>query len=194
MFKKNNAPKIETIEDQQRNEWKGALITMMVALLVGFGLIFGMKAAGLSQVQISGESMANTFHDGTYLLIHDKKLEKGNIVVFNPPESWDKVKGKTYIKRVVATAGDKVEVTENAVIVNGKQVRKINKDYLDGAKRRTGSFIVPEGYFFPMGDNYMNSNDGLFEFSLFNDEFLVNNDNIIFTGEKFFSFQYKPTK
>lgn len=191
---KNNEPRIITLEEENKNEWKSLLITVFVSFAIGLSLLFGMKAAGLNQVQINGESMANTFHDGTYLLVKDKKLARGNIVVFTPPASWDKVEGKRYIKRVVAIAGDKVEVTDNAVLVNGKKVRSIDKDYIEGAQRRTGSFVVPEGYFFPMGDNYKHSNDSLFEFSLFNNEFLVNNDNILFTGDKAFSFQYKPTK
>ncbi len=63
--------------------------------------------------------------------------------------------GKTsFIKRIVATAGDHVVIKEGKVYVNGHQ---LIEDYLpEGTETYSDNyndFVVPDGYVFAMGDN-----------------------------------------
>lgn len=112
------------------------------------------------------------------------ELKRGDIVTFEAPSSVDYDNGvamynegtgiinvlwhdmlefgkKSYIKRVVGLPGDHVYIdTDGSVYLNGEL---LNEEYLNGVKTpRNGDFyevIVPDGYFFAMGDNRAGSMD-----------------------------------
>ena len=66
----------------------------------------------------------------------------------------------SYIKRVVGVAGDHIKIENGKVYVNGKE---LEENYLADDVVTTSDvfndFIVPEGYFFAMGDNRTKSKD-----------------------------------
>ncbi len=67
---------------------------------------------------------------------------------------------KSYIKRVIALEGDHVKIEDNKVYVNGEL---LEEEYLKNDVITESDvfydFIVPEGYFFAMGDNRTKSTD-----------------------------------
>lgn len=67
---------------------------------------------------------------------------------------------KSYIKRVIGIAGDHIKIEDNTVYVNGEI---LNETYLRNDVVTESEvfydFIVPEGYFFAMGDNRTKSTD-----------------------------------
>ena len=67
---------------------------------------------------------------------------------------------KSYIKRVIALPGEHVKIENNAVYINGKI---LDEEYLQPDVVTDSEvfhdFIVPEGYFFAMGDNRTKSTD-----------------------------------
>lgn len=67
---------------------------------------------------------------------------------------------KSYIKRVIALEGDHVKIENGSVYVNGVLQKE---EYLDDDVVTESDvfydFIVPEGYFFAMGDNRTRSTD-----------------------------------
>lgn len=68
----------------------------------------------------------------------------------------------SYIKRVIGTPGDHVEIKDGSVYLNGE---KLNEPYLDYGTKTTsadGCFTdvtVPDGYIFVLGDNRAVSGD-----------------------------------
>ena len=86
--------------------------------------------------------METTLEPDQYVLV-DKltprfdAYKRGDIVVFNPPETWVRRHGMPYIKRVIGVGGDKVEIQRRQVFVNGIE---LDEPYVfkedDGSPRR----------------------------------------------------------
>ena len=63
------------------------------------------------------------------------------------------------IKRVIGLPGEKLEITDGNVYIDGL---KINEDYIKGKTmpyRAKGEIVIPEGMVFVMGDNRVYSSD-----------------------------------
>lgn len=66
---------------------------------------------------------------------------------------------KSYIKRVIAVAGDHVKIENNTVKVNGIVQEKYLQPDVVTESEVFFDFVVPEGYVFAMGDNRPKSTD-----------------------------------
>lgn len=125
----------------------------------------------------------------TFRITH-KPLEAGDIITFEAPtkqySKWEvdqtnpiavydeepkglinkfvyyslEVTKKSYIKRVIAVAGDHVKIENNKVYVNSVEQQE---EYLQPDVVTESDvfydFVVPEGYIFAMGDNRQKSTD-----------------------------------
>lgn len=80
------------------------------------------------------------------------QLKRGDVVVFRSDEH-----GKTMVKRLIGLPGDKVLITETGnLFINGYKQDEAYVAYRGGLE---GSFMVPEGEFFFLGDNREESID-----------------------------------
>jgi len=91
-----------------------------------------------------------------------KKPQRGDIIVFIFPKD----RSKDYIKRVIATGGEKVEILQNKIYINGQLIDD-PWGHFEGMKylqplERFGPVEVPEGSLFVLGDNRDNSQDSRF--------------------------------
>lgn len=131
-------------------EWVVPIGTAIIlAVLINKFLFF--------QVRVPTPSMDPTIKIGDRIIVtriyNKKSLKTGDIIVFYSDELKD-----TLIKRLIGVPGDTVEVKDNGeVYVNGK---KINEPYVVNNGGIGGTFKVPEGKYFFMGDNRENSWDG----------------------------------
>lgn len=150
---------------------------------------FVVKTFFLQAFFIPSESMENTLIEGDRVVVNKlgaSKVHRGDIVVFSDPGSWlsnppveqsmpsevmQKVltfvgilpqdAGDHLIKRVIGVGGDKIACCddEGRVSVNGAA---IDETYLaPGSVPHEIDFetVVPEGYFWVMGDNRAHSGD-----------------------------------
>ncbi|MBM4127126.1 MAG: signal peptidase I [Nitrospira sp.] len=95
------------------------------------------------------------------------KPQRGDIVVFRFPEDEE----KDFIKRIVGTPGDTVQVRNKVILVNGEPLddkaftQRVDPGMIDGTispRDNFGPVTVPEDSYFVMGDNRDQSLDSRF--------------------------------
>jgi len=99
------------------------------------------------------------------VLLTTGKPDRGDIIVFRYPED----PSKDYIKRVIATEGEKVEIRKKAIYIDGKKISdpwgRFKPDFGSRGfvpfvdKDNMNPVIVPKDSYFVMGDNRDNSLD-----------------------------------
>lgn len=78
-------------------------------------------------------------------------LKRGDVIVFYSDELRERL-----VKRLIGLPGDKIEIKNGAVSVNGE---KLQEDYVKNKDNYSGNFEVPEGKYFFLGDNRPVSKD-----------------------------------
>jgi signal peptidase I len=93
---------------------------------------------------------------------------RGDVVVIEPPETAHESKhatdsdiiGSVLLKRVVAVAGDLVEVRDGHVHIDGREIPEARISLAAGGGPDLGPVRVPDGKVLLLGDNRGNSRDG----------------------------------
>lgn len=160
-----------------RENTEAIIIAIIIAMFIRTFIVQAFKIPSgsmLETLQIGDQILVNKFIYGVKIpftdgktLIPVKEPEKGDIVVFKYPEDTS----KDFIKRVIATGGDTVEIINKKLYVNDKLVTGEkyavygtdiiypgNVTTRDNLRKRK----VPENKLFVMGDNRDNSHDSRF--------------------------------
>ncbi|WP_166245548.1 signal peptidase I [Paenibacillus turpanensis] len=128
-------------------------------LLITFAVIWLIQRFFFNLSIVQGASMQPTLIESEWLFVNKfiyllHEPNRGEIVVLNDPTLQGGARGERIflVKRVIAVAGDTVEIREGKLYLNGKpQVEGYtDSDIQDGD---FGPFRVNEGYVFVMGDN-----------------------------------------
>lgn len=125
-----------------------------IALVISFGIRVAIaqpfvipSGSMLPTIQLNDRILANKF------IYYFGQPQRGDIVVFNPkPEQ-----GETpFVKRLIGLPGDKIEVRNGRLYVNGK---RFTKGFSGEMSYTYGPEKVPPGQVFVLGDNRDNSFD-----------------------------------
>jgi len=129
---------------------------LVISLAIsGFIIIFVYQP-----VKVEGTSMMPSLEDQERIFVNKfvyrlEPIERGDIVVFRYPRD----PSKSFIKRVIGLAGDRIRINAGQVWVNGK---RLEEDYVPRAYEDLRSYsetVVPPGSYFVLGDHRSLSND-----------------------------------
>lgn len=134
--------------------WREYVETVAGAVLLA---VFIMTFVARS-FTVDGPSMMPTLQTGERLLVDKityrfRDPQRGEIIVFRYPAD----PSHHFIKRVIGVPGDRIEIRGGVVYVNGVA---LEERYVSSPTYgRFTSGVVPEGHFFVLGDNRINSQD-----------------------------------
>jgi signal peptidase I len=133
------------------------LIREIVETLLLTLFIFWIVNTVTGRFRIEGTSMLPTLTEGEMIIINKLSYyldepERGDIIVLHFPND----RSREFIKRLVGLPGDRIEIGNGIVAVNGSV---LDEPYINEDPSYTGSWTVPEGQYFVLGDNRNNSSD-----------------------------------
>ena len=111
-------------------------------------------------VKVEGTSMMPSLDDQERIFVNKyvyrlEPIQRGDIVVFRYPRDTS----KSFIKRVIGLAGDRIRIDSGEVFVNGEA---LEEDYVPAAYADQRSYpetVVPPNSYFVLGDHRTMSND-----------------------------------
>jgi len=141
---------------------------LMVSLAISAFIIIFLY----QPVKVEGTSMMPGLEDQERIFVNKfvyrwEPIARGDIIVFRYPRDTS----KSYIKRVVGVAGDRVRIENGQVYVNGDPIEEdyVPADYADA--RSYPEITVPTHTFFVLGDHRTMSNDSR-DFGPVNERFI----------------------
>jgi signal peptidase I len=156
--------------------WRG-IIDWIVTIVGAVAIVLAIKAWVVNPYRIPSSSMEPTLHCArpgagcesrlsdrvlaNRFIYHFRNPRRGEIIVFNTPtaaaEAACNASG-TFVKRLIGLPGETVNERNGTLFIDGK---KLDEPYIQPARRdhRSGTWHVPAGHYFFMGDNRIQSCD-----------------------------------
>lgn len=121
-------------------------------------IIFLVVNTFTGRYEVQSISMEPTLHEGQYLIVSKISYwfhgpERGDIIVLDPPNGRSEI---PYIKRVIGLPGEKVDVRDGRVWVNGIA---LNEPYISGPPTYVENRVLGDDEYLVLGDNRNNSSD-----------------------------------
>ena len=166
------AIKLKEVLLKSYNKW---YIYLVIFLINGFVIQPLISSAIKNNIgrtyKIPASSMEPTLLIGDYLIANVKiyksgKPKRGDVITFEYPKD----PSKDFIKRVIGTEGEKVEIIRNKIYINDQLIDDPWGHYDEKtewlkyfqSKERFGPEVVPKDSLFVLGDNRDNSQDSRF--------------------------------
>ena len=132
--------------------------------LLALAIVIPVRVLLFQPFVVSGASMDPNFHDADYLIIDElsyklREPERQEVIVFKYPKDTS----YKFIKRIIGLPGEKVEIKNGEVFING--TTKIDEPYLsekvkaEWSKNINFSIQLGADEYFVMGDNRNYSSD-----------------------------------
>ena len=145
-------------EEKKEKSWQDTASDWLISIIVAVVLAFGIRTFLVEPYMVSGPSMRPTLQNEERLIVnklvyYTRDPKKGEIIVFKYPSDTR----RDFIKRVIATGGDSIEIRDGKTFVNGEA---IDESYIkEPFHTNYPKVTVPTGFIFVMGDNRNNSED-----------------------------------
>ena len=142
------------------------IISVIINVLVCFGVVFLITHFVGQRTVVSGSSMEDTLSDGDNLIV-DKisyrfsEPERFDVVVFPPKFEEDTY----YIKRIIGLPGEVVNIdSEGTIYINGEVLdEQYGTDVIMNAGLASSEILLGPDEYFVLGDNRNNSTDSRFD-------------------------------
>ena len=175
-------PASERVVEAAKPTRKSALREYVEAIGIAILLALVIRTLVVQAFTIPSGSMMDTLLVGDYILVNKflygpelpltelhlpalRDPRRGDIIVFKYPQD----EKRDFIKRIVATPGERVQIRGHQVLVNGKPLAESYTKFADSGVRGGEAYcgyaygceptIVPPDSYFVMGDNRDNSQD-----------------------------------
>lgn len=136
----------------------GTLILALV--LTGAAKLYHVPTGGMSPTIQAGDRVL-----ATGILKPERTVKRGDVIVFRADKAHASLRSR-FVQRVVALGGDRIELIDGELVVNGERLPERGGLRATPAKGRDPRFTVlsyplevPAGSVFTLGDNHGNSLD-----------------------------------
>jgi signal peptidase I len=150
---------------EKNKSLKNTLLDYVISIAAAFIIALTFRSYVFARADVDGESMMSTLYDKDVIFVEKiskltHNFKKGQIVIFNSKNYNEDI----YVKRVIATYGDEIEIKNGKVFLNGFE---LEEPYLDkNTVTNPGPFMtknkkykLKEDEIFVLGDNRENSVD-----------------------------------
>ena len=144
-----------------RKAWLKTFWKQLGPIVVGIVIALGLKQWVVYGAEVPTQSMEPTIPAPSYILVNKLQTEfsslyRGEVVVFHYPDNPSEL----FVKRIIGMPGDTVTVTDHHIYINGKL---FEEPYIHLPNQSgLGTYDVPSGHYFMMGDNRPVSLDSRF--------------------------------
>lgn len=134
------------------------------SLVIAAGMAALIRTFLFSPYIVEGASMEPTLHNQEKIFVnkvyYSSQFTRGDIVIIKGPT-------ENYVKRVIGKPGDKIEMKDDQLLINGEPYKEAylsenRKEAKSIGSKLTGDFgpiVVPTDHYFVMGDNRLRSMD-----------------------------------
>jgi signal peptidase I len=159
MISETPAPPLQPADTptaRQMPFWQRSLLEIIQTVVLAILLYFVIDSV-VARVRVENVSMEPTLMPGEFLLVNRLayrfgEIDYGDIIVFHNPGN----PAEDFIKRVIGLPGDMVTVENGIVYINDFP---LDESYIAAPPNYSGSWEVPEGGVFVLGDNRNQSSD-----------------------------------
>ncbi len=140
--------------------WYREIKILIFNLIISASVLFLIISNVAQAYRVEGKSMEPALQDEERVIVSKitykfKEIKRGDIVIFRYPLQPDKY----FIKRVIGLPNERIRIKNGEVYINNK---RLQEPYLKKELKSKGNFfptVIPQGYFFVLGDHRTWSND-----------------------------------
>ena len=178
---KNQEPTlVDRVSEEKKQKIRSVTREWVESIVIAFVLAMFIRTFFFQAFRIPSGSMRMTLIEGDRLLVNKlvygpllplfhkripgfSKPQRGDVVVFIYPED----RKRDFIKRLIAVGGETVEIKMGDIYINGQEVTDptikniyyYNRGPHGGVNQKV---VVPDGYYYVLGDNSESSHDSRF--------------------------------